>query len=102
MVLMDIHYELNGTAFVWNAKKAVVNSVKHDGITFEQAATVFFDPFFRLLEAGRNDDARDAIIGFDASYRLLFVVHVEIEGEFIRIISARRVTNEERKNHEHF
>lgn len=34
-------------AFVWNAKKAAANSAEHDGITFEQAATVFFDPFFR-------------------------------------------------------
>jgi uncharacterized DUF497 family protein len=44
---------------------------------------------------------RDAIIGFDAFSRLLFVVHVEIEGESIRIISARRATNEERYRHEH-
>jgi hypothetical protein len=40
-----------------------------------------FRSFFRLAEAGRNDEARDAIIGFDASSRLLFVVHVQIEDE---------------------
>jgi len=34
--------------------------------------------------------ARDAAIGFDASARLLFVVHAEIEASHIRIISARR------------
>ena len=99
---MDIHYELNGTRFVWHAKKAASNPVKHDGITFEQAAAVFFDPFFELVKADRRNEARDAIIGFDISGRLLFVVHVEVEGEFIRIISARRATNEERHNHEHF
>jgi uncharacterized protein len=98
---MDINYELNGTHFVWHAKKAASNPVKHDGITFEQAATAFFDPFFELVNADRNE-ARDAIIGFDISGRLLFVVHIEVEAEFIRIISARQATNEERHNHEHF
>ena len=102
MLLMDIRFELNGTAFVWNAKKAGANLGKHDGVTFEQAATVFFDPLFRLVDAGRNDEARDAIIGYDASGGLLFVVHVLIETECIRIISARRATNEERRDHEHF
>lgn len=97
---MDIHYELNGTRFVWNAKKAAANPGKHEGITFEQAATVFFDPFFRLVDASRKDEARDAVIGYDALSRLLFVVHVELDGEAIRIISARKATHEERKHHD--
>lgn len=97
----DIEYELNGIRFVWNARKAAANTAKHGGITFEQAATVFFDPFFTLADASRNDEARDAIIGFDAAGKLLFVVHVELDGEAIRIISARRATHEERQHHEH-
>ncbi|MDQ5886935.1 MAG: uncharacterized protein QG667_221, partial [Pseudomonadota bacterium] len=48
---MDIHYELNGLSFVWNAAKAANNRKKHDGVSFEQAASVFFDPLFRLLDA---------------------------------------------------
>lgn len=99
---MDFRFELNGTTFIWNAKKAAANPGRHDGITFEQAATAFFDPFFRLVEADRNDEARDAIIGFDATGCLLFVVHVEVTDTFIRIISARRATNEERREHECF
>lgn len=97
---MDIHFDLNGTAFIWNAKKAAANPVHHDGIRFEQAATVFFDPFFRLVDASRNDEARDAVIGYDEQSRLLFVVHVEVEDDTIRIISARKATNEERKHHD--
>jgi uncharacterized DUF497 family protein len=69
-------------------------------VRFEQAAEVFFDPFFRLVEANRNDEARDAAIGYDAQGRLLFVVHIEFEGEFIRIISARCVTLQERKTYD--
>lgn len=99
---MDVHYHFNGTDFVWNERKAASNRHKHDGVTFEQAATVFFDPFFRVVDAGRNDEARDAIIGFDELGRLLFVVHVEVEDIAIRIISARRATSHERQDHEYF
>ncbi|MFT3818171.1 MAG: BrnT family toxin [Rubrivivax sp.] len=86
---MDVQYELNGDLFVWNREKAEANWRKH-GVRFEEAASVFHDPFFVLTDASRGDEARDAAIGFDASARLLFVVHVEIEGSHIRIISARR------------
>lgn len=99
---MDIHYQLNGCDFVWNERKSAGNPGKHDGVTFEQAATVFFDPLFHLVDAGRNQETRDAIIGFDASSRLLFVVHIQLDDAFIRIISARRATSHERQDHEHF
>lgn len=98
---MDIHYHFNGCDFVWNQRKAAANALKHDGVTFEQAATVFFDPLFRLVDAGRNDEARDAIIGFDSVGRLLFVVHIQFEDASIRIISARKATSHERQDHEY-
>lgn len=98
---MDIHYHFNGCDFVWNQRKAATNALKHDGVTFEQAATVFFDPLFRLVDAGRNDEARDAIIGFDSVGRLLFVVHIQFEDASIRIISARKATSHERQDHEY-
>ena len=37
---MDVRFSLRGTDFVWNARKAAGNAAKHDGVTFEQAATV--------------------------------------------------------------
>jgi uncharacterized DUF497 family protein len=97
---MDIHFEHNGVSFIWNNKKATLNKNKHDGITFEQATQAFFDPFFKLVDAGRNDEARDAVIGYDPLGRLLFVVHIEIEGEYIRIISARKATTSERNDYD--
>ena len=97
---MDRRFELNGLLFVWDETKARRNIQEHDGVTFEQAAEVFFDPFFRLVDAERNTEARDAAIGYDTQGRLLFVVHVEVEDEYIRIISARKATREERKNHD--
>ena len=93
---MDIHFTFNQTSFVWNAHKANVNKSKH-GISFEQASTAFFDPLFKLVDASANQETRDAIIGYDEFGNLLFVVHIEIEEEFIRIISARKATPTERK-----
>ena len=98
---MNVRYEFNGTSFVWDDLKAKANAGKHNGVTFKQAATVFFDPLFRLVDAERNDEARDAIVGFDAAGRLLFVVHIQFEQEFICIISARPATQKERRDHEH-
>lgn len=69
-------------------------------MTFKQATEAFFDPFLKLVDAGRNDEARDAVIGYDASGRLLFVVHVEIEDEAIRLISARKATITERNHYD--
>ncbi len=97
---MDIRYEKNGVTFVWNARKAVANLNKHDGITFEQATEAFFDPFFKLVDAGRKQEARDAVIGYDESGRLLFVVHIELEDDKIRLISARKATVTERNDYD--
>ena len=97
---MDIRFEKNGVIFVWNARKAAANPNKHDGITFEHAAEAFFDPFFKLVDAGRNQEARDAVIGYDESGRLLFVVHIELEDDKIRLISARKATVTERNDYD--
>ena len=52
-----------------------------------------------LVDASRNDEARDAVIGFDLTGRLLFVVHIEFEDTAIRIISARRAEPEEEQKY---
>ena len=70
------------------------------GVTFERAAETFFDPFLRLLDAGPEDDVRDAIIGMDENWNLLYVVHLVVENEQIRIISARKATRNERRQYE--
>jgi len=96
---MDEHFELNGIAFVWDSAKAKSNRSKHR-VTFEQAAEAFFDPFLRVVDASREGEARNAIIGMDEGWNLLFVVHLEQEGERFRIISARRATPPERQIYE--
>lgn len=91
---MDARFELNSVVFVWDEAKARGNARRH-GIRFEQAAEAFFDPFLRVVDAGRNDEARDAVIGCDLHGRLLFVVHLVFDGDSIRIVSARKATRNE-------
>ena len=91
---MDIRFELASEVFIWDSVKTETNWRKH-GVRFEEAATVFFDPLFVLVDASRNDEARDAAIGFDSTSRLLYVVHIEFDGLYIRIVSARRAEPDE-------
>ncbi len=88
---MDRFYEHQGTTFVWDTAKAEENILKH-GVWFEEAATVFDDPLFVLRDASRNDETRDAAIGFSSAGKLLTVVHIESDGEHIRMISAWRAS----------
>ena len=92
---MDGSYELNGITFIWDPKKAQANADIH-GVTFEQAAETFFDPFLRIIDASPEEEVRDAAIGMDVRWNLLFVVHILIEDEHIRIISARKATRSEK------
>ncbi len=68
-------------------------------MTFEEAAEVFFDPFYQTGDASANNEQRDFMIGYSLSERLLLVVYVE-RRERIRIISARVTTRTERKLYE--
>ena len=95
---MDIVYRLQGIEFEWNINKAQSNIEKH-GVTFEEAAEVFFDPFYQEGDATSNDEQRDFIIGYSLAQRLLLVVYVE-RGERNRLISARPTTRTERQLYE--
>ncbi len=93
---MDVTFILNGITFIWNKQKAKQNLLKHKGIIFERATEAFFDPFLVVVDASRNYEARDAVIGMDKNNYLLFVVHIQQENDMIRIISARQATRQER------
>jgi uncharacterized protein len=97
---MNVYFVLNDITFSWDDEKARINPLNHDGITFQQAAEAFFDPFLVLVEASRNDESRDAVIGLDTRWNLLYVVHIEQDEGSIRIISARKATRQEREDYE--
>lgn len=95
---MNIEYRLEGFGFEWDENKAQSNFQKH-GVTFEEAAEVFLDPFHVTGNASANLEEREFALGYSLAERLLLVVHVE-RGIRIRIISARVATRTERRLYE--
>ena len=86
----------------WDEAKNRSNRRKH-GISFDTAAQVFLDP----LHISRQDrivegEVRWQTIGMVDGVLLILVAYtvIEEEDETIRIISARRVTRQERIEYE--
>ena len=84
--------------FTWDPRKAASNQKKH-GVSFEEAATVFADPLALAIEDELHKD-RTLLLGMSDRLRVLLVVHVEIDDDTIRLISARRATSHERRKYE--
>ena len=91
---MDIQFE-------WDEVKALSNVEKH-GVAFEEAVTVFQDPFLITFFDEHHSDYEDRFIsiGISERQRLLLVVHADRNNNSIRIISARRATKKERETYE--
>ena len=88
--------------FTWNEDKAASNIVDHQGVTFDEASTVFDSSLARIFddEIHSFDERREIIIGPSIKGRLLLVCFTERPHEIIRIISARFPTKKERKKYE--
>ena len=87
--------------FEWDSRKNTANQRKH-GLSFEEAATCFFDPMHILIhdpDASTSED-RLILIGTSGKSRLLVVVHLDRRDDRIRLISARKATKTERKQYE--
>lgn len=86
--------------FGWNPQKAESNIKKH-GISFEEALTVFADPFATIFDDPQHSigEKREFVVGYSQSGRLLVVWFTERDEE-IRIITARKATRIERKDYE--
>ena len=95
----DVTYEIEGQHFVWDRIKAASNKAKH-GISFEEAASVFIIDGSEEFEDDEHSDDEDRliVIGLSRELRVLMVVHCWRENDMvIRIISARKATQLERK-----
>jgi uncharacterized protein len=86
--------------FEWDPAKAETNERKH-GVTFDEAATAFGDPFGIVIDDPRHSrgETRLALLGYSQSNRLLAVMFTE-RGDRIRLISARTATRRERHHYE--
>jgi hypothetical protein len=88
--------------FEWDENKNSINKKKH-GISFEEAKTVFYDVEALLIDDPEHsqDEERFIILGFSNLANLLVVCHCYRESEnVIRIISARKATQNEAEQYE--
>ena len=83
--------------FEWDPGKARTNLAKH-GVSFEEAASAFYDEFGLLLDDPEHSEEEDrfVLLGLSSFLHVLVVVHCFREQEdSIRIISARHATHAE-------
>ncbi|MDP2807561.1 MAG: BrnT family toxin [bacterium] len=86
--------------FEWDDEKAKTNIKKHS-ISFDEAITVFLDPFSLTIPDPNHsvDEQRYIFIGSSDKGRALVVVYTERRSN-TRIISCRKATLSERKYYE--
>lgn len=87
--------------FEWDVKKERANVRKH-GVDFQEASTVFGDPFERtILDPDHSvGEYRFLSLGTSSSGRALVVSYTERRDDRIRIISARLASRRERRQYE--
>jgi hypothetical protein len=82
----------------WDAAKSRGNLRKH-GVSFEEAATVFYDDNALLLSDPDHsaEEDRFVLLGLSAALKLVVVCHCyRTDDDIIRIISARKASRAER------
>lgn len=86
--------------FEWDPNKAASNLNKHE-VTFDEATTVFQDTLSLTIDDPLHsaDEERLIIIGMSHKNHILVVVHTERDDK-VRIVSARKATNHERRYYE--
>ena len=95
---------MSDPTFEWNRSKASANRRKH-GVTFEEAKSAFLDENARVISDRDHSDDEDrfVLLGLSVRLRLLVVVHCfRLEGNVVRIISARRADRSERQQYSEF
>ena len=87
--------------FDWDSEKAHSNFKKHR-VSFEEASTLFRDPLARIWYDEKHAEVEDRYLAFGYSSRqqALIVSFLLRDPGRIRLISARRATRKEVRNHE--
>ncbi|GHV45048.1 hypothetical protein AGMMS49546_30040 [Spirochaetia bacterium] len=86
---------------VWDPNKEKINISKYK-VSFEEAKTVFYDPNAKIIHDPDHSIKEDRfiILGLSKQLNLLVVCHCYKENEdIIRIITARKATNQEKKQY---
>ena len=87
--------------FEWDERKAAANAKKH-GVSFEEARSVFVDERAKLIDDPDHSDDEDrfVLLGLSGALRLLLVCHCyRVDGNVIRIVSARKASARESRSY---
>ena len=84
--------------FGWDEIKAGSNQAKH-GVSFEMAARVFVDPLRIETRDSRKNYGEDRWATIGVSVEAVLYVVYTVRDETIRLISARKANDRERKQY---
>ena len=89
-----------GFIFEWDEEKAQQNVRRHR-VTFEEAVSIFSDPYLVTFPDDEHSDVEDRFISIGRSDRgrVLLAIHTD-RGDAIRLISCRKATAAERATYE--
>ena len=86
--------------FEWDENKRHSNPIKHQ-VDFVDAVGVFYDDLAMTVEDPDSiNEQRLITIGTDFNLQVLVVVSMQRAGDIIRLISARKANNQERRQYE--
>ena len=84
----------------FDPKKAIANPLNHDGVTFDEAKPVLYDPYALTREdADAAGERRFITLGMGGKNRLLVVVWT-LRDDRIRLISAWKANQPQRRSYE--
>ena len=84
----------------YDSDKAAANPLNHEGVTFEEAKHVLLDPYALTCEdVDAADEQRFVSLGMGGKDRILVVVWT-LRGDCVRLISAWKANQPQKKRYE--
>ena len=93
---------MNSFEIQYDKAKNAANKSKHRGISLAETEAVFYNDRAMTVQDNHHDEQRWIIMGMDAKGRLLVVAFTYRDPNFVRIISARVATKNERRSYQEF
>jgi uncharacterized DUF497 family protein len=87
-----------GLEYEWDERKARQNIAKH-GVPFDYAVRLFLDSQRLDAEDARRDYGEERRLTLGKIEGRLYVVAYTVRGKMIRLISARKANQRERRNY---
>lgn len=83
----------------YDEAKNIANQQKHKGISLAEAEPVFNDEIALTIQDHDHDEERWVTMGTDARGRILVVTYTYRDPSFVRVISARLASKNERRRY---